>query len=264
MIRKDHPVFFIIVVLMNVVFLHGLCESPELWNGVIPILDNIQGIKIYAPKIPGFANSEVPQKRGIDQLADFLLNDLSIRGFNNFNVFGHSMGGYIALEMLYQAPQRIESLGLINSTVLADDEAKRKARAKSVQFIRKNGADKYVRELANSIVAPYNAQKPEIWNSLVTIMQNNSKEGVINALESMASRMDHSKTIKDVRIPVLMAAGKDDAIIPSARVFKEAVLPISCSVKLFEGAGHCLPIETPVGLAKMIAEFLLKPDRKII
>lgn len=256
MIRKDHPVFFIIVVAMNVVLLHGFCESAALWDDVMEELHDIPGLNLYAPDIPGFGNSGSVIVHGIDQMAGYLLNDLTIRNINRFVVMGHSMGGYIALEMLHQAPDRVEGLSLINSTGKDDDALKKANRAKTVSFIKKNGLSRFLNELGRNLVAPVSISNAAIMDKVNKLLGGTRPEGVINALESMATRADHTTTLKDCPIPVMMAGGKHDMILPPPRIFEEAVLPVTCMVESFENAGHCLPLEAPADLAAMIRKFL--------
>jgi len=51
-------------------------------------------------------------------------------------VVGHSMGGYVALEMVRSYPERISGLVLISSHIFADTSEKKQSRFENIDKIR--------------------------------------------------------------------------------------------------------------------------------
>lgn len=92
-------------------WLHGTDGLAE-WPAMIDRL--AERHEVIVPDHPGFGESTIPGWMGdVSDLA-YLYLDLSKRlGLERFDLVGHSLGGWIALEMAVRQTERMASLGLI-------------------------------------------------------------------------------------------------------------------------------------------------------
>ena len=86
----------------------GLGGSIELWD---PFVDAIEGRETIAYDAPGTGESDVPRRplrmRKLAALAEGLVSGL---GYNRVDVLGVSLGGAVAQQLAFQAPQRVGRL----------------------------------------------------------------------------------------------------------------------------------------------------------
>lgn len=105
------------------VFLHGFLESSTMW---IPLaLENWPCTSITID-LPGHGNSTEILPDGepsIDKMADAVVELLGFLQIKEFNLIGHSMGGYIGLSIKKRF-KGCRKLALLNSTYSADNEEK--------------------------------------------------------------------------------------------------------------------------------------------
>jgi pimeloyl-ACP methyl ester carboxylesterase len=91
---------------------------------------------------------------------------------------------------------------------------------------------------------------------LRSIMETATKEGVVTALRAMASRTDRFHVFSQLKIPVLILSGKQDALIPEdkARLMAER-LKMGKWISL-DDCGHMPMMEQPDQFNAEIRTFL--------
>jgi 3-oxoadipate enol-lactonase len=92
---------------------------------------------------------------------------------------------------------------------------------------------------------------------LECMMRQATEEGIINALTALANREDNTSILKDINIPAIVVAGKDDEKVTPPSVVKEISDGIKNS-KFYEieNAAHLPPFENPDKFNQILIEFL--------
>jgi pimeloyl-ACP methyl ester carboxylesterase len=97
----------------TVLFLHGAGGVP----GWLPFFDKLSDrFDFLVPDHPSFGKSPTP--KWLDEIGDlayFYLDVIDELKLKDVHVVGHSMGGWLALEIAVRSQQRIKSLSLISS-----------------------------------------------------------------------------------------------------------------------------------------------------
>jgi pimeloyl-ACP methyl ester carboxylesterase len=109
------------------VFLHGFLESSTMWDDLS--LESL-GFQLIFIDLPGHGQSDLLTGEGdpsMAQMAGLVAEVLSDLGIEKFDVVGHSMGGYVALE-LKQILQGCGRVVLLNSNFWSDSEEKKRDR----------------------------------------------------------------------------------------------------------------------------------------
>ena len=92
----------------NLVLVPGLLCDPRLWSA------QLEGL------------SDVAEMTVADMTRDETMSDMAARGLEvlegPFSLAGLSMGGYVAFEVMRQAPERIERFALLNTGARSDNE----------------------------------------------------------------------------------------------------------------------------------------------
>ncbi len=191
------------------VCLHGFLETKEMWGNLHLFFDDNP---IYCFDIPGHGKSHLPENTvcGIDQLARMILEALTLLNVNSFIVIGHSMGGYIALEMLKQKKNSISKIILLNSNFISDTEQKKKDRWRSIQLLQ-HRPKMYYKQAFETLF-----WEPERWEGLIRSLGRKAQEMKMFALhyslEAMMSRNDQSWLVKENQDKVFMLQGEKDTM----------------------------------------------------
>ena len=79
--------------------LHGLAASGNAWQDVVPLLR--RGHEVYTPTAPGHRGGPPVQRRPATatDLVDWTESYLDEQGLQRPHLVGHSMGGYLAIEL---------------------------------------------------------------------------------------------------------------------------------------------------------------------
>jgi len=94
-------------------FLHG-ADGYSQW---LPFFDALaEQYELFVPEHPGFGASDDPALiRSVSDMALFYLDLLEALGLRDLHIVGHSLGGWIAAEILIRDRSRAKSLTLISS-----------------------------------------------------------------------------------------------------------------------------------------------------
>jgi len=102
-----------------VVLLHGWINSWDVWRDTMLAIPELGRYKVYALDFWGFGES-AKQKTPpfqIQSYAEMVSQFMEIMGIMEAPVFGHSMGGTVALTLALSAPQFVKKVGIVGSPI---------------------------------------------------------------------------------------------------------------------------------------------------
>lgn len=235
-----------------VVLLHGFCTYSHIWDPVLMMLDD--DIRLLIPDLPGFGSSEAVPGISMKGYASRIWKMLDQEGIQEAILFGHSMGGYIALQMLADHPDRIAGLGLIHSHPYADTEEKIAGRMKAVDFIEINGAFAYVKNFVPGLFSTTTDRL--IVKAVIASLEEQDALGLQTAQIAMSARPDHQEILKSCQQPVLFLFGKNDELMPIEQLLEQTALPSVAEVHVLTHSGHMGMLEQPGEMARAINSYL--------
>lgn len=238
----------------TVVLLHGFCGSSGYWEKVQPLL--AEPYRVIAPDLRGHGATSAPMGAyTIDQMADDVAGLMEALGVSKYTLLGHSMGGYVALSMAQRYAPRLNAFGLIHSTGYPDSEEAKAKRLEAVSLIRSQGITRFVDGLVPGLFSPDNAAKlrAEV-DRAKEIGYKTPPQGATGAALAMRERPDRREVMEAARLPLLLVAGENDAVVPMARLFTTEGPHVTKAV--IKGAGHMSMYEAPGQLTAVIADFL--------
>ena len=125
------------------VLLPGFCETKEMWKEFAEPLMNT--CEIWCPDLPGFGKSSAAKDLfSIAEIGEILADWMLANKIGDAVLIGHSLGGYLALEMARLSKLDLRGLGLFHSTAFADSEEKKKSRIKTIEFVNKHGVESFI------------------------------------------------------------------------------------------------------------------------
>lgn len=191
----------------TLVCLHGFLESSGMWS-VLKLQDFANLILI---DLPGHGKSDLNAITSMQLMAEAVFEVLQKEGVTSYKVIGHSMGGYVGLE-LQQMDSRCNEVILMNSNVWTDSEQKvtdRKRVAKLVQTKK----DRFVSEAIPNLFQDPEDFEREV-NSLVAEAQSMKIEAIAQASIAMSQRQDFTEQVYSGAIPIQIIQGEFDPIAP--------------------------------------------------
>ena len=236
-----------------IILIHGFCETNQIWSKLNPVLAT--KYRVISIDLPGFGkSSELSRPFTLVEVAERVINfiqqDLKL---TTCVVFGHSLGGYVALAMADLKPELFLGFGLVHSTALADSEERKISRGKVIEFVEEYGVQPFV----GSFIPPlfFNQSHPAIGN-MVELAAQTKKQTLIGYTEAMRSRPDRTHVLKEFTKPILLLAGERDTIIPAQTLEELAKVASNPTLVILHNAAHMGMLENVTETAEAIQMFL--------
>jgi pimeloyl-ACP methyl ester carboxylesterase len=215
--------------------------------------------RIYAPQLAAF-----PDSRAIDGygMADTLREMAGIaldQAPASFDLFGHSMGGRIALEVYRLEPARVRRLALVSTGVhsLREGEPAKRRALQQVGWDR--GFEKLIDQWLPPMVAEANRANPEIYEPLRQ-MNLSAGQAVFDAqIYALVNRPDVTGLLPRIACPTLVMTGELDGWSPPAQHEAIAAAIPDSELVIVPGAGHMIQLEAPDAVNTAIARWLQRP-----
>ncbi|CRX37561.1 alpha/beta fold hydrolase [Estrella lausannensis] len=175
-----------------------------------------------------------------------------------FAVAGHSMGGWLCLELMKQAPSRIVKLALINTTARPDSDEKRSRRRRLIDRTLAGEFDAIVEELAALFVFD-----DKVRHEVVSMFQEVGPEAFVNQQRAMLARGDTFFALPHIHVPALVihAALDENFSLEEHQELSETIPGAKLAV--VEGSGHMSPMERPEVITGLIREWLASPSNSL-
>jgi pimeloyl-ACP methyl ester carboxylesterase len=239
----------------TVVFLHGFCENLSIWNDFMP--DIARKYRFISLDLPGFGGSPLLENTSIESVGETVYEFLKSIGVDKAHIFGHSLGGYVALSIAEQHPEFITSIGLIHSNAFADGDEKKSNRNKSIEFMQKHGVDTFLQTFVPSL---FNAERRDLLQEEIDLLRELTKEtrqdSMIAYTAAMRDRKDRSILLNQLNCPILFVAGAMDELINLNLSLQHKPLINSGEFHVLKNTGHVGMYEEPEALLSIMEDFL--------
>jgi pimeloyl-ACP methyl ester carboxylesterase len=168
---------------------------------------------------------------------------------------GHSMGGYVALEILRQSPQRVERLALLNTNARPDTPESTENRKRLMALAEKD-FPAVIRTLMPKLVAEEHMADVKITGAITEMALATGVEAFMRQQRAIIGRIDSRPHLAAIRCPTLVVAARKDAIMP-VEVLEELASGIpGARLAIIEKSGHVAPVEQPKDVAALLVEWL--------
>lgn len=231
------------------VFLHGFLESSTMWD-YLP-LDNlpIQQIRI---DLPGHGWSfELLNTPSIQLMALEVQRVLDHLAISSFSVVGHSMGGYVGLEL--SKMKGFEHLVLLNSNCWADSEQKKQDRLRVANIVHQ-AKSHFIREaIPNLFSNPL--ERDQVIEALIKEANCMFPEAIAFAALAMRDRTDFTEFVNAHPEKFTFIHGKLDRLVSVEELQAKITGP---SIYLLD-CGHMAHVEASEEVLGILAR-LIKND----
>ncbi|MFH0987590.1 MAG: alpha/beta hydrolase [Patescibacteria group bacterium] len=240
----------------KLLILHGWGSNANRWQKFKEILEK-KDIEVLVPTLPGFGDEKPPEKVwGVEEYEDWILDFVRQKGWENFNLLGHSFGGGLATKIAADFPQKIEKFILCAPAIIRE----RSRRIVALEKISKTGK-KILNKIRNKKISDFFLKS---FYRLIGAEDYYRSEGVMKEVIKKIFSQDLSSNLKKINLPTLILWGAKDEAVPLRTAYhikgeiEKGIIDDFHKVKLiiFLNAGHCLNTEVPEKIAAQVFNFL--------
>jgi len=204
--------------------------------------------RLFAPQVrtlSDVASPVVADLTGADTLAALAASAIARMPAGRFAVAGLSMGGYVALEVMRQAQGRVSGLALLNTNARPDSPESTENRRRLIALAESKGVLAVNAALLPKLVHPDRVKDAALVELLDGMAGTVGVDGFRRQQNAIIGRIDSRPHLGAIRVPAMVLAAREDAIMPMA-VSEEMAQGIPGAVlEIVEHCGHISSLEQP-------------------
>jgi pimeloyl-ACP methyl ester carboxylesterase len=174
------------------------------------------------------------------------------------SIAAHSMGGYVALEMLRQAPGRIERVAFLCTNARPDSTESTENR-KRLMAAAQEDFPSVIRALMPKLLMAPHANDAAMTDTIVRMADRVGMDAFMRQERAIIARVDSRSHLAAIRCPTLVVAARHDAIMPLALLEELAGGIAGATLAIVEDSGHVPMIEQPAQVTRLLAQWLRTP-----
>jgi pimeloyl-ACP methyl ester carboxylesterase len=253
--------------------LHGITNSSATWEGVAPSL--CEQFTVIAPDLLGHGESATPRgDYSLGAHAAGVRDLLGALGIDRVTVVGHSLGGGIAMQFVYQFPERSERLVLVSSGGLGREVhlLLRAATLPGAEYVLPAltsagllDAGRRAGELLRRLRLAPAGDLAILARGFASLDNTGSRQAFLHTVRAVIEPSGQRVSAQDrlhlaALLPSLIVWGENDSIIPVEHgVAAHEAMPGS-RFEVFPGAGHMPHDADPERFAALLTEFCDSTD----
>lgn len=215
--------------------------------------------RMFAPQLAAFGDSRAVDGYGTaESLVEMAEIALAQAPGEPFDLFGHSMGGRVALEVYRLAPERVRRLAVCSTGVHSLREGEPEKRAALSQIGHDNGFEALVDEWLPPMVAERN-RVPETYDPMKAMCMEQGQEKFDAQIKALVGRPEVESLLPQITCPTLVMTGELDEWSPPLQHERIAAAIAQSELVIVPGAGHMVLLEAPAAVNAAIARWLERP-----
>ena len=236
----------------------GLGGAAGYWTSQLAALREHYRVITYDQAGTGRARAtELPRGYSIADMADEVLSILDATNTASCHFVGHALGALAGMALALGRPSRVRSLAIVNGWATADSHTRRCFEIR-VALLKDAGPEAYVRAQPIFLY-------PATWLSrnAARMEQEDAHalkgfQGVNNLLRRIEALLafDATPRLGALRLPVLLAAARDDVLVPSTQSEDLASVLDNARLHVAPWGGHAMNVTAPDTFNAVLLEFL--------
>ncbi|BBZ79454.1 hydrolase [Mycolicibacterium anyangense] len=259
-----------------ILLLHGMAGSSQTWRSMIGPLS--RRYRVVAPDLLGHGRSAKPRSDySLGAFAVSLRDLLDELGVAQATVVGHSLGGGVAMQFVYQHPDYARRLILIGSGGLGQDVGW------TLRLLSAPGAELImpiiapppvlsVGEKVRSLFAKMGIESPrgaEIWNAYSSFSDAETRQAFLRTLRSVVDYRGQAVSALNrlnvkADLPTMAIWGDQDAIIPVEHGYAAQKTRPDVRLEVLPGVGHFPQVERPMEVVDLIEDFIASTPGSVV
>jgi pimeloyl-ACP methyl ester carboxylesterase len=173
-----------------------------------------------------------------------------------FSLAGLSMGGYVAQEIMRQAPHRVIRLALLDTSARTDTDEQRTRRHALIDMAGIGHFKGVTQRLLPLLIHEDHITDRGLVDAVIGMANRVGHDGFVRQQTAIMGRPDGRADLKRIACPTLMLCGRHDALTPVALHEEIAAAIRGAKLVVVERCGHLSPLEQPDRVTAAMREWL--------
>jgi pimeloyl-ACP methyl ester carboxylesterase len=230
----------------TVFILPGLLEDADAFHAVITGLGDVAQVRV----------ADMTQAATIADLARSALQQMPREPVH---LAGHSMGGYVALEIMRQAPARVSRLALLN-THARPDSPEATANRRRLMALAERDFQGVIAALLPKLMTPAHVKDAALAGIVSSMALAVGKDAFLRQQEAIIGRIDSRPHLGAIGCPALVVAGREDQLMPVEWLEELARGIPGARFAIVEGSGHMASMEQPREVIRVLRHWVTGRD----
>ncbi|MXQ12449.1 alpha/beta fold hydrolase [Microvirga makkahensis] len=226
----------------TLILIPGLACTAHLFDAQIAALSGIRNVIV----------ADHTRDDSIPAIASRLLMDAP----ENFALAGLSMGGYVALEVLRQAPERVRRLALLDTSARPDTPEASRDRERLIALAQAGRLEDIHSKLWPRLVHPKRQADRILQDAVFGMLQETGADAYVRQQRAIMGRADSRPLLPGIEIPTLILVGEGDLITPPEIAHEMADMIEWASLAVIPESGHLSTLEQPERVAQAMRLWL--------
>lgn len=203
--------------------------------------------EVFAPSLQalaGFGHVQLAQTNLGDSLVE-IAEALLDAAPDRFALAGFSMGGYIAFEILRQAPERITKLALLSTQAHPDTQDISAMRQQKIKLVRAGRIQPYVPDENDEVLDISSRQRQDLVQLRQRMSAQLGPDVYVQHQTAIMNRIDSRPTLKSIDVPTMILVGENDSVCPPENAALMAQTIPNAQLFSIAHAGHFAIVEQP-------------------
>ncbi|MBI2278275.1 MAG: alpha/beta hydrolase [Dechloromonas sp.] len=226
----------------NILLLPGLLNDASLFTDQVAALSPLGVVEV----------GDLTAAATIPEMAASVLKAASA---GRFVLLGLSLGGYVAFEIMRQAPERVAGLVLMDTTArpeTAEATAKREALIK----LAATDLDAVTEQLLPRLSHPERMNLPAVRGVIQSMAASLGKDVFVRQQRAIMGRPDSRPTLATIACPTLVICGRDDLITPPELATEMAEGIRHAGLSIIEHCGHLATLDQPEEVSRLLVDWI--------
>lgn len=224
-----------------VVFLPGLLCDQALWRRQVDALADVS-----APLVADLT---------LDDTVEAMARRTLAVAPPRFSLVSLSMGGYVAFEIMRQAPERVRRLALIDTSARGDTPTRTAQREAGLASLRHGAFVGITRKLLGDLVDARHVDD-HVAAEMKAMALRVGKQAFLRQQHAIMRRPDSTALLPAIDVDTLIVVGAADRVTPPDHAREmHAAIPRS-TLHVIPGCGHMPALEEPEQVSALIRAWL--------
>jgi len=215
---------------------------------------------LWEPQIAAFSDSCAPWVADLtrdDSIAAMAERVLAEAPAQQFALAGLSMGGYVAMEVVRRAPERVVRLALLDTRATLDTDEERLRRHELIRLARtERGFTPITTRMLPLLVHPARMRDEPLVRVIREMAERIGVEAYLRQQQAIMSRPDFRADLPRIGCLTLILCGRED-VLTRLEMHEEMVRRIPCArLVVIERCGHLSTLECPIEVNTALRNWL--------
>ena len=179
-----------------------------------------------------------------------------------FALGGFSLGGYVALEIVRQARERVAALALVDTGSRSDTVEATAMRRLMLSAVSADAAnfDAVAKSFLPRVVHASRIDDAVLVDLFLAMARDVGIDGFVRQQHAAIGRPDSRATLATIQCPTVVVCGREDEITPLALSEEMAAAIPDARLVVVERCGHMSTLERPKEVTQALTEWLTTAD----